>query len=178
MKISSGHHDNETELVEMFRASFAESEGEEEGALIAQLVRKLLETPADDLFVVTAQANGVLLGSIVFSRLRYEHDKRTVFVLGPVAVAPGHQSKGVGQKLITEGLDKLRGSGVDIAMTYGDPAYYARVGFRPISEADAAAPFPLQHPEGWLAQSLTGQTIGRLAGRSHCVEALNDPVFW
>lgn len=178
MRISSGHRGKEAELVELFRASFAESEGEEEGALIAQLVRKLFETPADDLFVFTAQANGTLLGGIVFSRLRYELDKRTVFVLGPVAVAPGHQRKGVGQKMITEGLDKLRGSSVDIAMTYGDPAYYSKVGFRPISETEAPAPFALQHPEGWLAQSLTGQAIGRLAGRSHCVEALNDPVFW
>lgn len=178
MRISSGHCGKEAELVELFRASFAESEGEEEGALIAQLVRKLFETPADDLFVFTAQANKTLLGGIVFSRLRYAHDKRTVFVLGPVAVASGHQGKGIGRKLIAEGLEKLRGSGVDIAMTYGDPAYYARVGFRPISEADAAPPFALQHPEGWLAQSLTGQAIGTLPGRSRCVEALDDPVFW
>jgi predicted N-acetyltransferase YhbS len=178
MKISSGYQGQEAELVEMFRASFADSEGEEEGALIAQLVRRLLEMPADDLFVFTAQANGKLLGGIVFSRLHYELDKRTVFVLGPLAVAPAHQREGVGRKLITVGLETLRRSGVDIAMTYGDPAYYARVGFRPISETEAPAPFPLQHPDGWLAQSLTGQAIGTFSGRSRCVEAFNDPVFW
>lgn len=178
MRIRTGHQGRATELIELFRASFAESEGEEEGELIAQLVRQLLETPPDELFVFTAQADGTLVGGIVFSRLRYEHDQRTVFVLGPVAVAPGHQRKGVGQKLIAGGLDTLRESAVDIAMTYGDPAYYNRVGFRPISEADAPAPFPLQQPEGWLAQSLAGRAIGSLSGPSRCVEALNDPVFW
>jgi predicted N-acetyltransferase YhbS len=44
-------------------------------------------------------------------------------------------------------------------MTYGDPSYYAKVGFMPISEADAQAPFPLSHPEGWLAQSLTERAM-------------------
>ena len=178
MEIEAGHRGREAELVDLFQASFSESEGETEGALIAQLVSKLMDTPSDDLFIFTAHAGEVLMGGLIFSRLRYAHDKRSIFVLGPVAVAPGHQSKGVGQQLIAAGLDALRRAGVDIAMTYGDPAYYGRVGFRPISEAEAQAPFPLQHPEGWQSQSLTGQAAGALSGPSRCVEALNDPIFW
>ena len=54
----------------------------------------------------------------------------------------------------------------------------ARVGFMPIREADAQAPFALNHPEGWLARSLTKQPLTPLKGPSRCVEALNDPVFW
>jgi putative acetyltransferase len=63
-------------------------------------------------------------------------------------------------------------------MTYGDPNYYAKVGFMPISEADAQAPFKLSQPEGWLGTAVDGHEITPLKGPSRCVEALNDPVFW
>lgn len=117
-------------------------------------------------------------GGIVFSRLTYEQDERTVFVLAPVAVATDEQGKGIGQRLLTHGLAALRNAGVDIVMTYGDPNYYAKVGFVPISEADAQAPFRLKQPEGWQGQSLTNRALAPLKGPSRCVEALNDPVFW
>jgi predicted N-acetyltransferase YhbS len=93
-------------------------------------------------------------------------------------VATEKQGKGIGQRLLTHGLAALRSAGVDIVMTYGDPNYYAKVGFVPISEADAPAPYKLNHPEGWLGQSLTDRAMAPLKGPSHCVEALNDPLFW
>jgi putative acetyltransferase len=80
--------------------------------------------------------------------------------------------------LLTHGLASLRRAGVDIAMTYGDPNYYAKVGFRPISEEDAQAPFPLSRPEGWLIQSLSDRGMAPPKGPCRCVEALNDPAFW
>lgn len=74
-------------------------------------------------------------------------------------------------------LKALR-DGVDVVVTYGDPGYYSRVGFKPVSEAFAPAPFRLQHPEGWQAQSLTEAELTPLKGPSRCVSALNDPAFW
>jgi predicted N-acetyltransferase YhbS len=138
----------------------------------------LYSTDPKDQFVFTARDDGRIVGGIVSSRLTYERDARTVFVLAPVAVATDQQAKGIGQRLLTHGLEALRRAGIDVVMTYGDPNYYARVGFAPISEAVAPAPLPLRQPEGWLGQSLTGHTIAPLQGPSRCVEALNDPVFW
>ena len=179
MEFSTGYKGREAEIIDLFTATFTASEGEEEGALIGELVRDLLGgTAANDLFVFTAEEDGAIIGGIVFSRLTYEQDERTLFVLAPVAVATDRQGKGVGQGLLTHGLAALRSAGVDIVMTYGDPSYYARVGFLPISEAEAPAPFPLKYPEGWLAQSLTARAMAPLRGPSRCVAALNDPVFW
>jgi putative acetyltransferase len=48
----------------------------------------------------------------------------------------------------------------------------------PVSQDDMPAPFSLQHPEGWLGQSLNGAPMAPLKGPSHCVEAFNDPAFW
>jgi predicted N-acetyltransferase YhbS len=179
MEFSTAPKGREEEIIRLFTAAFAASEGMEEGALIGDLVRNLLAGTAEkDLFVFTAEEDGNIVGSIVFSRLIYEQDDRTVFVLAPVAVATDRQGKGIGQRLLNHGLAALRSVGVDIVMTYGDPNYYARVGFMPISEADAQAPFPLNHPEGWLGQSLTDRAMTPLKGPSRCVEALNDPRFW
>jgi len=179
MEFSTGFNGREEEIIDLFSVTFTASEGEDEGALIGELVRNLLGGTAEkDLYVFTAAASGVIIGSIVFSRLTYEQDERIVFVLAPVAVATDQQGKGIGQRLLIHGLATLRSAGVDIAMTYGDPSYYGKVGFMPVSEADAQAPFPLNHPEGWLGQSLTDRGMAPLSGPSRCVEALNDPAFW
>jgi predicted N-acetyltransferase YhbS len=179
MEFLAEHTGREAEIIDLFTATFTASEGEEEGALIGKLVRDLLGgTAGRDLFVFTAEEDGAIIGGIVVSRLTYEQDERTVFVLAPVAVAPERQGRGIGQRLLTHGLAALRSAGVDIAVTYGDPRYYSKVGFLPISEADARAPFPLSRPEGWLGQSLTERAMAPLKGPSRCVEALNDPVFW
>ncbi len=179
MVFATGFKGREQEIVDLFTATFTASEGEEEGALIGDLLRNLLgDTAGDDFFVFTAEEDGAVVGGIVFSRLFCENDDRTVFVLGPVAVASDRQGKGIGQQLINYGLEALRDAGVDIAVTYGDPNYYSRLGFAPITEAFAPAPFKLKHPEGWLGRSLTDTEMTPLIGPSQCVAALNDPAFW
>jgi predicted N-acetyltransferase YhbS len=167
------------EIESLFTATFTASEGPEEGRLVGKLARDLLATtPQEDLFVVSAREDGGLLGCIFFSRLVFEGDDRAVFVLGPVAVATERQGEGIGQRLLRHGLDQLRGRGVDVAVTYGDPNYYSKVGFLPIAEDEIPAPFRLAHPEGWLGQSLTDRPLGAIEGPSRCVEALNRPEFW
>jgi hypothetical protein len=70
------------------------------------------------------------------------------------------------------------GAGVEVAINYGDPSYCARVDLAPKSEPDPAAPFPLNHSEGWLGQPLTERLPTPPKGPSYRIEALNDPVFW
>ena len=179
MEFSTGFKGREQEIIDLFSATFAASEGAEEGALIGGLVRNLLGgTAEEDLFVLTADEAGAIVGGVIISRLTYEQDGRTVFVLAPVAVATDQQGKGVGQRLLNHALAALRDAGVDIAVIYGDPNYYSKVGFTPITEAFAQAPFALNRPEGWLGQSLTDRKMTPLKGPSRCVAALNDPVFW
>jgi putative acetyltransferase len=179
VEFTTGHEGREAEIVALFAATFTASEGEREGALIGDLVRSLLgSTAEEDLFVFTADEGGIPIGGIVFSRLTYPQDERTVFILAPVAVTPARQGRGVAQQLLEYGLAALRGAGIDIVLTYGDPGYYARVGFSRVCEADAQPPLPLKQPEGWLAKSLTGSAMIPLQGPSRCVEALDDPAFW
>jgi predicted N-acetyltransferase YhbS len=179
MDYSTDYTTHAEAIVELFASTFTASEGAEEGALIGALARRLIaETPAEDLRVFTAWEDGTLVGVIFFTRLTYEGDPRTVFMMAPVAVATVHQGKGIGQRLINHGLGALRQAGVDIAVTYGDPVFYGRVGFKPVTEADLPAPLPLQQPQGWSAQSLTEAPMTPLRGPARCVAAFDDPALW
>lgn len=167
------------EIADLFRSTFTESEGAAEGDLIGNLVERMLATvDAADMFVFSAVEGDDLAGTAIFTRMTYPEDERTVFILSPMAVAPAHQGKGVGQKLLTFGLNALRRNGVDVALTYGDVNFYSKVGFRQISESVAPPPLPLGYPEGWLGQSLTSRPLDPLKGASTCVDALNDPAIW
>ena len=178
MEYVTGIGPRSDEIVALFTETFTASEGADEGRLIGALARDLIEhTAPQDIIVVSAKDISGLAGAIMFTRLSYD-DPRRVFLLAPVAVAPDRQGAGIGQALISFGLDRLRVAGVDIVVTYGDPGFYSRVGFRAISEEIAPAPRTLSMPHGWQAQSLTEAPLGRLTGPCGCVAAFDNPVYW
>ena len=179
MEISGQFKGREEEIADMVAATFTDSEGAEEGALIGGLVRRLLTaTPEEDLFVFTGRADGAIVAAAIFSRLTYAEDARAVFILSPMAVATDRQGEGLGRELLRHALGALREAGVDIAVTYGDPAFYGQVGFRPLTEEIAPPPLPLSQPEGWIGQSLTGAALTPLRGPCTCVTALDVPALW
>lgn len=179
MQFSNRRDGREQAITDLFSASFSDSEGPEEGALIRALVEKLFKTTDDaDMHVFTASEDGTLTGAILFTRLIFAGEERVAFMLAPVAVATDYQRKGIGQKLIRHGLDAVAKSGAEIAVTYGDPNYYSRVGFAPVSVTDVPPPQELRYPEGWMAQSLTDAPLAPLKGPSTCAPAFDDPVYW
>lgn len=165
-------------IINLFTRTFADSEGEAEGQVIGGLVHDLLTTTAEeDIYCVTATEDGEVVGCIIFTRLTLT-DGPVAFLMAPVAVLTGCQGKGTGQMLIKSGLEKLKEHGVELVFTYGDPDFYGKTGFRPVSEDVVRAPLKLTYPEGWLGQSLAGTGIRPVAGRSYCVEAFNKAVYW
>ncbi len=179
MKFLVNPKSREHQLVSLFSSTFTDSEGSAEGQVIGGLVKDLLsQTALEDIYVIAADKDGRLLGSCIFTKLTFEHDERRIFLLAPVAVTPEYQRQGVGQKLISHGLNILQMVGIDMVMTYGDPNFYTKLGFHSVEEENTPAPFPLQQPEGWLGLSLTKEPWSDPRGSSSCVKALNNPVFW
>ena len=178
MKFSLFSESQSQTVIGLFRSVFSASEGEAEGQVIADFVSNLIATTKpQDLIGCVAEDDETIVACIFFSRL-YVPDGQVGFILSPVAVSTKRQGTGLGQKLINYGLDHLRSLNVNLAFTYGDPAYYSKTGFEQISEDVVKAPCPLSQPIGWLAQSLDGNTIQAMVGPTQCVHALNDPGLW
>lgn len=162
----------------LFVSVFTQSEGESEGMLIGNLARDLMATTdRRDLHGFVAVDKERIIGAIFFSRLAFETDV-DAFILSPVAVHSDHQGMGVGRALIAHGLKEIKHRGVKIVTTYGDPGFYAKVGFHPLSQDTVKPPLALSQPEGWLGQSLIADPIMAIPGRCSCVKALDNPVYW
>lgn len=179
MSIIHGRSARNKDLITLFEETFTTSEGAAEGATIATFVGRMLDqTEPQDLRVFTTWDGIDLVAGVLFSKLVYLEDNRNVMILSPMAVATKRQGEGIGQSLILHGLETLRSEGVDIVMTYGDPNFYGKVGFKSLSLSNAAAPLTLSYPQGWIGQSLTGAPFEPLKGDCRCVPALNDPSLW
>jgi len=88
--------------------------------------------PDDALTVsLVAEIGGDVVGQIAFSPVKIGDCEDGWLALGPVAVLPRLQRQGIGQALVTEGLTTIRGLGARGCVLVGDPAFYARFGFRP-----------------------------------------------
>lgn len=90
---------------------------------------RLREAGALTLSLV-ADARGLIVGHIAFSKVEIEGAFDGFYALGPLSVMPERHKRGIGTKLVEAGLQQLRDAhearGV---ILLGDPAYYARFGF-------------------------------------------------
>ena len=166
------------EVEELFTSVFTSSEGEKEGKLIGNLSSQLASNiDNNEIICIGVYEDETLIGSIFFTRLQFSKPIQ-VYMLAPVAVSTEHQGKGIGQSLINYGLNELKKRSVNVAVTYGDPTFYSKVGFQELSENVIQAPLNLSMPFGWLGQSLTEEPIPNIKERPDCVEEFNDPVYW
>lgn len=60
-----------------------------------------------------------------------EAEAHEVIVLAPVAVHPTFQKRGIGRKLIKEGLRKVKNMKYGLVLLIGHPTYYPKFGFKP-----------------------------------------------
>jgi putative acetyltransferase len=103
------------------------------------LVRDLL----NDTVVATSLVGTIdarIVGHVVFTRCGVVGNNVNASLLGPLAVAPAWQRKGIGSAIVHAGLRWLEDSDVNLVLVLGDPAYYGRLGFLP--ESAVEPPFP------------------------------------
>ncbi|WP_415659430.1 GNAT family N-acetyltransferase [Roseateles sp.] len=97
----------------------------------ARILQRLGERGALSLSLVACDpASGEPIGHVAFSPVRIAGQDLGWLGLGPLAVRPECQRQGVGRLLVQAGLARLRAAGAAGCVLLGDPAYYARFGFR------------------------------------------------
>lgn len=102
----------------------------------SRIVERLRAGDADSLELV-ADHHGDIAGMVMFSPASAHLADGTLLRglgLGPVAVKPDHQNKGIGSALIEAGLEHFLPYPVAFFCVLGAPDYYARFGFTPAIE--------------------------------------------
>jgi HAD superfamily hydrolase (TIGR01509 family) len=83
-----------------------------------------------------ATQDGGILGHVLFTPVTFdppdpgERSGRGLG-LGPIAVLPEHQRKGIGSRLMRAGLEHARRLDYGFVVLLGNPAFYSRFGFKP-----------------------------------------------
>ena len=114
---------------------------------------------------LVAELDGALLGHILFSPVSIEPSGNPVSVVGlaPMAVVPEHQRRGVGSRLVAEGLARLRAAGHQAVVVLGHPGYYPRLGFSQASLFGLRCEFACPD-EAFMAIALAPGALTRRAG--------------
>jgi len=108
------------------------------------LVRELLD-PGVRALSLAAFRDGGLVGHVAFTTCGIEGCDDPVALLGPLAVVPALQRRGIGRALVQAGLARLSAAAIARVCVLGDPGYYGRLGFAP--ERGIRTPYPL--PAEW-----------------------------
>ena len=112
---------------------------EEDEAKVVDMLRASNSVVLSLVAVVAGEA----VGHVLFSPVTVESSpvgSRWV-ALGPIGVLPDQQGRGIGSRLVREGLAQCRLQGCDGVVLLGAPAYYGRFGFIPASDYGLTDPY-------------------------------------
>ncbi|WIG40092.1 GNAT family N-acetyltransferase [Bacillus toyonensis] len=106
-----------------------------------------------------------IVGHIMLSKITIEQGGTTVdsLALAPVSIAPSHQKKGIGGKLITAALEKAKELGYGSVVVLGHPEYYPKFGFERASQWNIKAPFEVPD-EVFMVMELRENTLQGVEG--------------
>lgn len=92
------------------------------------IVEALRAADALEVSLVAEEADEVV-GHVAFSQAHIGKVTSGWYLLGPLAVLPEHQRRGIGSVLVKEGLSAIRSLGASGCVLVGDPEFYGRFGF-------------------------------------------------
>ena len=85
----------------------------------------------------------------------------TMFGLGPMAVLPEWQRRGIGSKLVEAGLRECSDVGCQVVVVIGHPEFYPRFGFRPAGAFGLRSEFAVRDEAFMVAELMPGALAGR-----------------
>ncbi len=125
----------------------------------ARVVERLHED-GEVIVSLVAARDGLIVGHALFSRLPIETEVGDIgaAALGPIAVLPEWQRRGIGSALVRRGLEECQLRGCAAVVVLGHPEYYPRFGFSAARAAALQAPYS---GEAFLALELVPGVLAR-----------------
>jgi len=113
---------------------------------------------ASDRFVpelsLVAVYEGQPLGHVISSYVDVVPGSRRVLQVGPLAVVPSHQRRGIGTALMRETIRIAEERGEPLLLIEGNPAYYGRFGFTRADEQGIEMPPESHGPQYFMIRPL------------------------
>jgi putative acetyltransferase len=133
-------------------AAFA---GPEEADIVDRI---RLEAPDGWQSLVAVDADGAIVGHLLLSPCPVEDDDgrrvATVLAVGPIAVAPAAQLRGVGSSLMHAATSLAVARAVPALVLLGHASYYPRFGFGSARDAGLEPPADAWPDGAWMARRL------------------------
>lgn len=126
LRIRPESHDDAGEIRALTAAAFAGAP--HAGGQEHRIVDRLRETGQLAISLV-AQVDERVVGHVAISPVALSDGSPGWYALGPIAVLPARQSRGIGSALVRAALAHLRDRRAAGCVLVGDPAYYGRFGF-------------------------------------------------
>ena len=138
-----------------------EAFGEPEESGIVDAVRAAKRS----VISLVAVLGGEIVGHILFTPVTRDPgaQESRILALGPMAVLPDLQQKGIGSKLVEAGLRECAQRGYGAVIVIGHPTYYPRFGFRPGSEYHLRSNFDVPD-EVFMVAELEPGALDRVTG--------------
>jgi putative acetyltransferase len=130
-----------------------------EGSLVASL-----RDAYPEALSLVAEAEGVIVGHILFSPVTIEARSEVGIALATLAVLPHRQRQGIGSALIQAGLRLLQERGCPFVIVIGHPAFYPRFGFQPATRFGLRCQWPAVPDEAFMALELRPGTLHGVTG--------------
>ena len=80
-----------------------------------------------------AELDGLVIGNVMYTKATLTGEDGTVkdiLTFGPVSIAPEHQRKGYGKRLLEHSFRRAAELGWDVIVIFGSPANYVGLGFK------------------------------------------------
>lgn len=140
------------------------------------LVRDLLQDPA-----ITTSIVGVIdsriVGHVIFTKCGVNERPTNAALLGPLAVTPAWQGKGIGSALVRSGLRQLEEPDGCLVCVLGDPAFYGRLGFLPDLSIRPPFELPAEYDGAWQSHR-SGNMATPYSGELTVPEQWLQPALW
>jgi putative acetyltransferase len=135
---------------------------------------ELLRKEVQHYISIVAEENGEVVGHILFSPVTLSgHEELRIIGLGPVAVVPEQQRKGIGSELIKAGLESCKEQGFGAVIVLGHKGYYPRFGFTPSASFGIECEYKVP-PEAFMAIELVPGYLHGARGIIHYHPAFKD----
>jgi putative acetyltransferase len=141
----------------------------------ANLVDKLRASCRDYLSFVAIE-DGAIVGHLLFTPVTVEGCKVLGMGLGPMAVLPSHQRRGIGSQLVKYGLAYLHTIACPYVIVLGHPEYYPRFGFEPASKFGLASQWEEVPDEAFMVIVFDKAALPAAGGTARYRDEFNEAM--